>query len=107
MKLYSCKTVARLANKGTRSGGALRWGRSKCYELVEQQEADRNCEIRKDVTTTENPACTAACTSFADLARIVTAWPRLPQPIRRAMLALIQSAGMLFGPAMLAAWPLG
>jgi hypothetical protein len=29
----------------------------------------------------------------ADLARIVDAWPTLPKPIRRAMLALVESAG--------------
>jgi hypothetical protein len=63
-------------------------------------------EAETALTTNEIHACTTACTSFEDLAKIVAAWPRLVEPIRRAMLALIQSAGMLFGPAMLAAWRL-
>jgi hypothetical protein len=28
-----------------------------------------------------------------DLARILAAWPTLPEPIRRAVLALVESAG--------------
>jgi hypothetical protein len=28
-----------------------------------------------------------------DLARILQAWPTLPEPIRRAILALVESAG--------------
>lgn len=28
-----------------------------------------------------------------DLARVVAAWPRLPEPMRRAILALIDAAG--------------
>jgi hypothetical protein len=28
-----------------------------------------------------------------DLARVVEAWPQLPEPIRRAVLALVESAG--------------
>lgn len=43
----------------------------------------------KEVTATTDAACTAASTNLDDLARIVTAWPNLSEPIKRAMLALI------------------
>jgi hypothetical protein len=29
-----------------------------------------------------------------ELARVVAAWPMLPEPIRRAMLSLVDAAGM-------------
>jgi hypothetical protein len=35
----------------------------------------------------------AAAYRDADLARLVNAWPSLPEPIRRAILALVASAG--------------
>jgi hypothetical protein len=34
---------------------------------------------------------TKALEDYPDLARIVAAWPALPEPIRRAMLALVAS----------------
>jgi hypothetical protein len=36
-------------------------------------------------------ACTKTEESDPDLARIIDAWPTLPGPIRRAMLALIEA----------------
>jgi hypothetical protein len=43
-----------------------------------------------------SPVCTPACTSKPeidpDLARILDAWPTLAEPIRRAVLALVESA---------------
>jgi hypothetical protein len=43
----------------------------------------------KELATSDSPACSNACSNLDDLARIVAAWPSLPAPIRRAMLALI------------------
>jgi hypothetical protein len=40
-----------------------------------------------DAGSLHNPAETDP-----DLARIIAAWPTLPEPIRRAMLALVESA---------------
>jgi hypothetical protein len=36
--------------------------------------------------------CTDGCTD-PDLARVLEAWPTLPEPIRAAVLALVQAAG--------------
>ena len=34
-------------------------------------------------------ACTNACTSDLDFAKVIAAWPTLPEPIRQAVLSLI------------------
>jgi hypothetical protein len=35
--------------------------------------------------------CTTGCTPDPDLSRVVAAWPTLPEPIRRAVLALVEA----------------
>jgi hypothetical protein len=42
--------------------------------------------------STESGAVAAACVSDSDLARIIVSWPALPEPIRRAALALVAYA---------------
>ena len=37
---------------------------------------------------------TEGCITDHELARVVAAWPDLPEPIRRAVLAMIEAAGM-------------
>jgi hypothetical protein len=55
-------------------------------------EACVTSESNKGLATSENPACTRACTNLDDLAKIVAAWPMLPEPVRQAMVALTAAA---------------
>jgi hypothetical protein len=52
-------------------------------------------ELRQSDCDVESSVCTPVCTETAkadpDLARLIDAWPSLPDPIRRAMLALVAS----------------
>ena len=53
------------------------------------QEPTEASESVKDVAASDTDGCSNCCSSLDDLARIVTAWPSLPEPIKRAMLALL------------------
>src|SRR5947209_6516517 len=71
-----------------------------CNPLPEHADDDANHLADKQVTARASAAagrgCTPGCTDDPDLSRVVTAWPSLAEPIRRAILALI-------GPALLLA----
>jgi len=49
-----------------------------------------------EISSADDAACCPACRTEpedADLARVVAAWPDLPEAIRRAVLALLDAAG--------------
>jgi hypothetical protein len=50
-------------------------------------------ESSGDVDRPHVPQHVPAAPNDPDLARILEAWPTLAEPIRRAMLALVESAG--------------
>jgi hypothetical protein len=51
----------------------------------ERKRAESEATTNQGVASIDIPACS----NLDDLAKIVAAWPSLPKPIRRAMLALI------------------
>ena len=55
----------------------------------ERKGDELECPTEQEVTSGDFSACSNACSNLEDLAKIVAAWPSLPEPIRRAMLALI------------------
>jgi hypothetical protein len=65
------------------------------------QEATQHNDLSQQrVTSSGSGRCTNGCTSEGnaakgdpDLAQIVAVWPDLPEAIRRAVLALVGSAG--------------
>jgi integrase len=77
---------------GIRTRGAVLPARRFSKDVPSRRKSGEGDEKRKDVSD----GCTAGCTDGGsdpapcpDLAKVVAAWPTLPPPIRRALLALV------------------
>ena len=66
-----------------------------------ERSPPKHYEKQRDTPLTDS-GCTAGCTRREDnpkgelpdgLARVVAAWPTLPEPLRRAVLAMIDATG--------------
>ncbi|HXD86517.1 MAG TPA: hypothetical protein VN641_08490 [Urbifossiella sp.] len=77
--------------------------RTRNHRIDSPELSERKSRNDKRVTPTNAAGCSAGCSDLQskggisgpdadpELAAIVVAWPALPEPIRRAMLALIAS----------------
>ena len=72
------------------------------FALRTRRTTDTSSNVQA-LTTTPSPACSAPCSEVAEtahdeaagdpqLAAVVKAWPTLPEPIRRAIVAMIGAA---------------
>jgi hypothetical protein len=56
---------------------------------LQRQQPTIASDADKGVTASDSTVCPSVCPNLDDLAKIVAAWPHLPEPVRRAMLALV------------------
>ena len=64
-----------------------------------KQPSTKPCQ-RRDLGDPAAPVCTSVCTDLpesdridADLAKVVAAWPTLPDPLKAGILAMVKAAG--------------
>lgn len=67
--------------------------RTHDVQLGKLARDDAGALPRNDLRPEAGPACTPLAQIGPDLARVVTAWPQLPEHIKAAVLALISTAG--------------
>jgi hypothetical protein len=75
------------------SGGRVDEGiRTPDTQIHSPQTPRHNPKTDKASCSGAQPGCSAGCSDDPQLARVVGAWPSLPEPIRRAVLAMIDAA---------------